>query len=93
MEGSFDNTFSLYLLDGTKILTVNAGMGILIMALYFGLLLPQEDFHLVEELRQSGPSQWFSLLFAPVCGVAVFIDTKLINSYNSNCLNYNFFAR
>lgn len=117
MKGSFDNTFSLYLLDGTKILTVNAGManyklfcdvlkaqnpeavkghyrsktyetpkkrilrygteyyimagmGILMMVLYLGLLIPQEDFHLVEELRQSGPSQWFSLLFAPVCGVA-----------------------
>lgn len=141
IDGSFDNTVNLYLLDGTKILTARidmvnyehfcdvlkrkcpeiaagyyrtrtydqpqkcvlrygreyfllAGMGILIMLMYLAILFSAEDVNLAEELLQSDPSQLFSLLFAPVCGLIslialfVLINTKIQYSPEKLILQY-----
>lgn len=124
IRGSFDRSVSLYLLDGTKVLTADAGMvnyesfcvvlknvcpgaateyyrsqtyeqpkkctlryggeyyllavmGVLILLIYLALLGQMEDLQPLEQLMQQGPSEWFALLFAPVCGavslIALFI--------------------
>ena len=48
-------------------------LGILIMIMYLALLLSADDSHLLEEMLHSEPSEWFSVWFAPVCGVVSII--------------------
>lgn len=41
--------------------------------MYLALLLSADDSHLLEEMLHSEPSEWFSVWFAPVCGVVSII--------------------
>ncbi len=117
ISGSFDRAISLYLIDGTKILTADIGMvnyetfcavlkakcpakaaeyyrhkayeepqkcvlrygseyyllsimGILMLLPYLAFLLSSDLSLWQQKLLLLGPSEWFSFLFAPVCGVA-----------------------
>jgi len=141
IDGDFDHTVSLYLLDDTKILTANSGMmnyqafchmiklvcpravaeyyrlqddeepqkcvlrygseyyvlavmGILVFIVYLALLIPGDAGKLFHDLSQGGPSEWFSLWFAPVCGTAglialfVFSNTKIQYSSEKMILKY-----
>lgn len=50
-----------------------AVMGLLIMVLYLAMLLSSGDRKVFEEMLHSDPSEWFSIWFAPVCGVVSII--------------------
>lgn len=130
MTGSFDSTVNLYLLDGTKILTVGIGMvnhqlffamlkakrpeiaagyyreqrydspqkcvlrygaeyyllavmGVLFLVLWLALYASSPDNgELLEMILQHGPDGWFSVLFAPVCGVVGLIALFVLCNTN-----------
>ena len=143
IDGSFERAVNLYLMDGTKILTVDIGMvnydgfcsmlrekcpgnvkgfyekqvyeepkkcvlrygaeyyllavmGIVIFVMYLALLGTAGDVDIVQEFLESDPSEWFSMLFAPVCGVVsvialvVFCNTNIRYSKEMMVVRYPF---
>lgn len=127
MKGRFENAISLYLLDGTKILTVRpcmvnydffcevfkqecpqvvkgyygqqryenpqkcvmkygteyyflSWMGIAIMFMYVAIIFSCGYDEFQRMISQSKPSEWYSLFFAPVCGVAGIICLFIISN-------------
>ncbi len=127
MKGRFENVISLYLLDGTKILTVRNGMinydffcevfkqecpqvvkgyyrqqryekpqkcimkygteyyllswmGIAIMLMYLAIIFSGGYDSFRQMVLHSKPSEWYSLFFAPVCGVAGIICLLIISN-------------
>ena len=50
-----------------------AGLGILILLEYLAMLLLSGEENPLRDFSQSEPSEWFSLLFAPIYGVACLI--------------------
>ena len=118
VDGGFDRAESLYLLDGTKVLTADnsmvnyklfctmlkkkkcpekvteyyrtqaydqpqkcvlryggeyyalAVMGILMLLVYAALFLSADGGDILQAMLSSNPSQWFSIWFAPLSGVA-----------------------
>ncbi len=117
VDGGFDRAVSLYLIDGTKVLTADnsmvnyelfctmlknkcpekvteyyraqaydqpqkcvlrygaeyyalAVMGILILLVYAALFLSADGEDILRIMLHSAPSQWFSIWFAPLSGVA-----------------------
>ena len=50
-----------------------AGLGIVIFLLYVAILATGDVVDLRDIFLESDPSKWFSIWFAPVCGVASFV--------------------
>ena len=88
-----DNPRKSVLRYGTEYYIV-AGLGILIMLQYLAVLLFIGDDELLQIFSQSEPSKWFSLLFAPVCGVAsmvflfIMCNTKIRYSGGKMIIKY-----
>lgn len=55
-------------------------MGILILLMYLIILLSADDSNLFEKILQSKPSEWFSIWFAPVCGVVSMVFLFILSN-------------
>lgn len=74
-----------------------AFMGILIMLMYLAIMLSADNINnFLEELLNHNSSEWFSIWFAPICGVVgiislfIFFNTNIRYSHEKMILKYPF---
>lgn len=59
---------------------VIAFMGILILLIYLALLASSDDGDLLQKMLESDPANWFSVWFAPVCGIVSLVFLWIISN-------------